>query len=244
MVLLQQASGQAGDGQKGSICALSSNETAPSDCSSPFWCRQADVPPLHSSGYGWCTDEAKPSVDPALGTAAMSSSVGLLFPVSPVEANLLSVRERRSVMKYGYRHVLQCIRLFSREESFFQSAACLLTTPALPELRLSGRLLAKNPACAHLGKSHDTHCTIAELLLHGSVLCLQGAQAATANAQTSPLDGFEAAVRTTRTDAVCRIPIVYRHASALTYPFPARLITLTHTQMSITRCYSGIHPST
>ena len=72
---LLQASGQAGDGQKGSICALSQNETAPSDCSSPFWCRQAEVPPLHGSGYGWCTDEAKPAVNPALGTAAMSSSV-------------------------------------------------------------------------------------------------------------------------------------------------------------------------
>ena len=73
---LRQASGQAGDGQKGSICALSQNDTAPSDCSSPFWCRQAEVPPLHGSGYGWCTDEAKTAVH-APGTAAMSSSVSL-----------------------------------------------------------------------------------------------------------------------------------------------------------------------
>ena len=76
--VLLQASGQAGDGQKGSICALSQNDTAPSDCSSPFWCRQAEVPPLHGSGYGWCTDEAKSAVGHAPGTAAMSSSVSLM----------------------------------------------------------------------------------------------------------------------------------------------------------------------
>lgn len=66
-----QASGQAGDGQKGSICALPVNASAPSDCSAPLWCRAAEVPPLHGSGYGWCTDEVKH----VLGTAAMSTSV-------------------------------------------------------------------------------------------------------------------------------------------------------------------------
>ena len=76
-----QASGQAGDGQKGSICALPQNASAPSDCSSPFWCKTAEVPPLHGSGYGYCTDEAKPT-NPAPGTAAMSSSVNTP-PLSP-----------------------------------------------------------------------------------------------------------------------------------------------------------------
>ena len=39
---------------------------------------------------------------------------------------------------------------------------------------------------------------------------MKGAQAATALAATSPLDGFEAAVRVARNNAPCRIPIVYR----------------------------------
>lgn len=74
-----QASGQAGDGQEGSICALPMNASALSDCSSPFWCRAAEVPPLHGSGYGWCTGEARQSPNPTPGTAAMSSSVRCCF---------------------------------------------------------------------------------------------------------------------------------------------------------------------
>ena len=50
---------------------------------------------------------------------------------------------------------------------------------------------------------------------HLSVLRLQGTQAATATSATSPLDGFEAAVRVARNDASCRIPIVYRYAAPL-----------------------------
>ena len=55
------------------------------------------------------------------------------------------------------------------------------------------------------------------------VSCLQGTQAAAANQATSPLDGFEAAVRVARNDAACRIPIVYRYAAQpesapLSYP--------------------------
>ena len=79
MLRCAQASGQAGDGQKGSICALPVNSSAASDCSAPFWCREAEVPPLHGSGYGWCTDEVKHM----LGTAAMSSSVSRACLFSP-----------------------------------------------------------------------------------------------------------------------------------------------------------------
>lgn len=44
---------------------------------------------------------------------------------------------------------------------------------------------------------------------------VQATQAAAATAPTSPLDGFEATTRVTRNDQACRIPIVYRQASAL-----------------------------
>lgn len=59
-----QASGNAGDGDKGSICALLRNASQPGDCNVPLWCRPAEVPPLHGSGYGWCTDEPKPAPAP------------------------------------------------------------------------------------------------------------------------------------------------------------------------------------
>ncbi len=49
-----------------------------------------------------------------------------------------------------------------------------------------------------------------QALIEGFVPHVQGAQAATALAATSPLDAFEAAVRVTRNNAACRIPIVYR----------------------------------
>ena len=61
MPCTRQASGSAGDGGKGSICALARNATGPSDCGNLLWCREAEVPPLHGSGYGWCTDEPRPA---------------------------------------------------------------------------------------------------------------------------------------------------------------------------------------
>ena len=113
---MRQASGQAGDGQKGSICALSQNDTAPSDCSSPFWCRQAEVPPLHGSGYGWCTDEAKTAVNHAPGTAAMSSSVSL-NTTPPMQVPMLLVTDmpkpliRLQVWEFTGASGLGCARI-------------------------------------------------------------------------------------------------------------------------------------
>ena len=71
----RQASGAAGDGGKGSICALARNATGPSDCGGALWCREAEVPPLHGSGYGWCTDEARPSQQPLQASATTLAQV-------------------------------------------------------------------------------------------------------------------------------------------------------------------------
>lgn len=101
----------------------------------------------------------------------MSSSVGLSYPVFSVEANLLSVRELRSVSKYGLTaRVSIHTPLFERGVPS-QSAACLLTTPARPQLRLSGRLLAKNLACAHMG-SHMIHTAQAQKCCFMALCCL------------------------------------------------------------------------
>ncbi len=76
----KQASGDAGDGAKGSVCALPRNNSGGSDCAPPLWCRRADVPPLHGSGYGWCTNEPRVSGS-ATALANAAAVVGL--PTSP-----------------------------------------------------------------------------------------------------------------------------------------------------------------
>ncbi len=72
------------------------------------------------------------------------------------------------------------------------------------------------------------------------MMCLQGTQAAAANAVTSPLDGFEAAVRVARNDASCRIPIVYRYDAPLcTALSPMPIALHTFTWNSTDTCYKG-----
>ena len=71
-VLPKQASGSAGDGAKGSVCALPRNNSGSSDCTPPLWCRRADVPPLHGSGYGWCTSE--PRITSSASTLASTAT--------------------------------------------------------------------------------------------------------------------------------------------------------------------------
>ncbi len=89
-----QASGQAGDGAKGSICALPRNATGPSDCNTPLWCKPSDVPPLHGSGYGSCTDETY--VPPAMPVAVAQPQAAALAPASPLDGFEVAERTTRA----------------------------------------------------------------------------------------------------------------------------------------------------
>ncbi|CAL8460636.1 g166 [Coccomyxa elongata] len=88
------ASGQAGDGAKGSICALPRNASGPSDCNTPLWCKPSDVPPLHGSGYGSCTDETY--VPPAMPVAVAQPQAAALAPASPLDGFEVAERTTRA----------------------------------------------------------------------------------------------------------------------------------------------------